>query len=105
MARGESSMKRVAVAISTIGLAAACTAPARNMDRIQPGMTAQQVASIIGPPQAMTYSAGKQCSYYVLLKDFWSRVPWSVNDRYYVCYDDGKVETFGKVDATTIAAG
>ena len=35
------------------------------------------------------------------LKDFWSRVPWSLSDRYYVCYDDGKVESFGKVGAST----
>ena len=94
-------MKRVAVAFSIVGLTAACATPARNMDRIQAGMTPEQVASVIGPPQAMTYSAGKQCSYYALLKDFWSRVPWSVNDRYYVCYDNGKVETFGKVDTVT----
>src|SRR5215472_10901848 len=93
-------MKRVAVAFSIVGLAA-CSAPARNMEQIQAGMTPQQVTAIIGQPQAMTYSAGKQCSYYGLLKDFWSRVPWSVNDRYYVCYDDGKVESFGKVDTIT----
>jgi hypothetical protein len=94
-------MKRVAVAFSIVGLAAGCTTPARNMERVQAGMTPQQVASIVGPPQATTYSAGKQCAYYALLKDFWSRVPWSVNDRYYVCYDNGKVETFGKVDTVT----
>jgi hypothetical protein len=28
-------------------------------------------------------------------------VPWSLSERYYVCYDDGRVETFGKADATT----
>jgi hypothetical protein len=94
-------MKRVAIAFLMAGLAAACATPARNMGQIQAGMTPQQVAAIVGPPQAMTYSAGKQCSYYALLKDFWSRVPWSVNDRYYVCYDDGRVESFGKVDTTT----
>ena len=94
-------MKRVAVTFSTVGLAAACTAPSHNMDRVQAGMTPQQVAAIVGPPQAVAYSPGKQCSYYILLKDFWSRVPWSVNDRYYVCYDGGRVESFGKLDTTT----
>jgi hypothetical protein len=97
----ELSMKRVAVALSLAGLVAACASPARNMDRVQAGMTPDQVGSVIGRPQAVTYSAGKQCSYYVLLKDFWSRVPWSVNDRYYVCYDNGRVESFGKVDTVT----
>ena len=32
------------------------------------------------------------------MKDFWSRVPWEMTSRYYVCYVDGKVDTFGKVE-------
>jgi len=94
-------MKRLALALSMAGLAAGCAVPARNMEQIHAGMTHDQVQSIMGQPQAIAYSAGKQCAYYALLKDFWSRVPWSVSERYYVCYDDGKVETFGKVDAPT----
>jgi len=91
-------MKRLALALSVAGLAAGCTVPARNMDRIQAGMSRDQVQSIIGAPQAVAHSPGKECDYYALLKDFWSRVPWSLSDRYYVCYDEGKVESFGKVD-------
>jgi hypothetical protein len=94
-------MKRTALALSMAAWTVACAAPARNVDRIQAGMTTDQVVALIGQPQAVTYSAGRQCSYYALLKDFWSRVPWSVNDRYYVCYDSGKVESFGKVDVVT----
>ena len=94
-------MKRVALALSMAGVLAGCAAPVRNMERIRAGMTHDQVKSIMGQPEAVAYSAGKQCAYYALLKDFWSRVPWSLSERYYVCYDDGKVETFGKVDATT----
>jgi len=91
-------MKRVALALSMAGLAAACSEPAMNMERIQAGMSRGQVQSIIGEPQAVAHSPGKECDYYALLKDFWSRVPWSVSDRYYVCYGEGKVESFGKVD-------
>jgi hypothetical protein len=94
-------MKRLALALSMASLAAGCAAPARNMEQIRAGMTQDQVQSVMGQPQAVAYSAGKQCAYYALLKDFWSRVPWSVSERYYVCYDQGKVETFGKVDAPT----
>ena len=54
---------------------------------------------MMGQPQAVAHSPGRECDYFVLLKDFWSRVPWSITDRYYVCYNDGKVESFGKVDA------
>ena len=96
-------MKRLALALFMAGSATACAVPAQNMERIQAGMSTDQVQSIMGPPQAVTYAAGKQCSYYALLKDFWSRVPWSLSDRYYVCYDGGKVESFGKVDTQTSA--
>ena len=47
----------------------------------------------------MAQSAGKECAYYTLLKDFWRRVPWDLSARYYVCYDEGKVETFGRTGA------
>jgi hypothetical protein len=82
-------------------LAAACTVPARNVEHVQAGMNHDQVRAIMGPPEAVAHSPGKECAYYVMLKDFWSRVPWSLSDRYYVCYDDGKVESFGKVDTPT----
>ena len=94
-------MNRLAIVLFLAGVAAGCAAPARNMEQVQPGMTSEQVQAIMGPPQAVTYAPGKQCAYYALLKDFWSRVPWSINERYYVCYDDGKVASFGKVDAMT----
>jgi hypothetical protein len=96
-------MKRLVLTLFMAGPLAACAVPVQNMERIQAGMTPDQVASIMGQPQAVTYSSGKQCSYYAVLKDFWSRVPWSYNDRYYVCYDAGKVETFGKVDTANVA--
>ena len=73
--------------------------PAKNIDRVQAGMSRDQVQAIMGPPETVAHSPGNECAYYSLLKDFWSRVPWSLSDRYYVCYDDGKVASFGKVDA------
>ena len=95
-------MKRialVALAISMAGLLGACTAVhGSNLERIQAGMSRDQVQSIMGPPEGVAHAPGKECSYYTVLKNFWSRTPWSLSDRYYVCYGDGKVETFGRVD-------
>lgn len=85
-----------ALAVSV--LVAGCAMPASKLEQIRPGMSRQQVQSMMGPPQAVSHSPGKDCAYYTLLKDFWSRVPWSVSDRYYVCYDSDRVETFGKAD-------
>ncbi len=94
-------MKRLALALSMTGLVAGCAVPAGNMGGLQAGMNHDQVRSIMGQPQAVAHSPGRECDYFVLLKDFWSRVPWSLSDRYYVCYDDGKVESFGKLDGPT----
>jgi hypothetical protein len=88
----------ILVVLSTTVLVTGCAAPARSLDQIRPGMSRQEVQSMIGQPQTVAHSPGKECAYYTLLKDFWSRVPWSVSDRYYVCYDADRVETFGKVD-------
>lgn len=93
-------MKRLVLGLSISGLLAGCAVPAKNIDRIQAGMNRDQVQGIMGQPETVSHSPGKECAYYSLLKDFWSRVPWSLSDRYYVCFDDGKVESFGKIDMT-----
>ena len=67
-----------------------------NVERLQAGMDREQVRAVMGPPEGSTYTPGKDCAYYTVLRDFWSRTPWSMSDRYYVCFTDGKVETYGK---------
>ena len=67
-----------------------------NVERLQAGMDREQVRAFMGPPEGSTYTPGKDCAYYTVLRDFWSRTPWSMSDRYYVCFTDGKVETYGK---------
>jgi hypothetical protein len=88
--------QRCALALAIAALAAGCTTPGRDIDRVRSGMSPDQVQSILGPPQTVAHAPGQECAYYTLLKDFWSRTPWSLSDRYVVCYDDGKVATFGK---------
>jgi len=80
-------------------LLAGCAVPAKNIDRVTAGMDRDQVRAIMGQPDTVSHAPGKECAYYALLKDFWSRVPWSLSERYYVCFDEGKVASFGKVDA------
>lgn len=93
-------MKHPALVLSIIMTLAGCaTVPAKNIARVQAGMDRDQVRSIMGHPDVVAHSPGHECAYYSLLKDFWSRVPWEISERYYVCYDDGKVASFGKVDA------
>ena len=74
-----------------------------NVERVQAGMDREQVYSIMGPPEGVAHSPGKECAYYTVYKDFWARTPWSMSNRYYVCYVDGRVATFGRADQTTSA--
>lgn len=92
-------MKYIACLLST-ALLTGCV-HGDNVERLQAGMDREQVRTVMGPPEASTYSPGKDCSYYTVLKDFWSRTPWTMSDRYYVCFTDGKVETFGRASQPT----
>lgn len=67
-----------------------------SVERLQAGMDREQVRAVMGPPEGSAHSPGKDCAYYTVLKDFWSLTPWSMSDRYYVCFTDGKVDTYGK---------
>lgn len=74
-----------------------------NVERLHAGMSRDQVQAVLGPSESSAYSPGKECSYYTVLKDFWQRTPWTMSDRYYVCFTDGKVETFGRADQPNAA--
>ena len=88
-------MKRHAAALLIALLSAGCV-HGSNMDQVHAGMTRDQVSAAIGQPDLTTNTAGRECAQYTVLKDFWSRVPWDMSDPYYVCYTNGKVDTFGR---------
>lgn len=88
-------MKRAVAALLFTLPAAACV-HGESMDRVHAGMTRDEVVAVIGQPDVTTNTAGRECARYTVTKDFWSRVPWNMSDPYYVCYADGKVDTFGR---------
>ncbi len=96
-------MKRAALGVVSALVAAGCVHN-ENLEHVQAGMSREQVASIMGPSEGSVNQPGRECAYYTVLKDFMSRTPWSMSDRYYVCYTSGKVDTFGKVDERRDAA-
>jgi SmpA / OmlA family len=67
-----------------------------SMEKIHAGMTREEVVATLGQPEGTSNTAGRECARYTVTKDFMSRVPWNMSDPYYVCYTDGKVETFGR---------
>ncbi len=88
-------MTRLAAVLFPAFLAAGCV-QGRSMAQGHGGMRGEQVSAAIGPPDLTTNTAGRECARYTVLKDFWSRVPWSMSDPYYVCYTNGKVDSFGR---------
>lgn len=91
-------MKRAPIALPIAVVLTGCV-HAASVEQIHAGMDRSQVAALMGPPETTNNTAGRECATYVVAKDFWSRVPWSMTDRYYVCFTDGKVETFGRADS------
>jgi hypothetical protein len=89
-------MRRGAFGLLIAVLAGGCV-HGGSLEQVHAGMTREQVASLMGPADMSTSTPGRECAYYTVLKDFWSRVPWDMSDPYYVCYtEDGKVDTFGR---------
>ena len=76
-----------------------------RIDQVRAGMTKDEVQAALGPPQSAEYVPGQDCAHYTVMKSFWRRVPWSMTERYVVCYGEGRVETFGRVDERTAAHG
>ncbi len=90
-------MKRALIALPIAFVLAGCV-HAASVEQIHAGMDRNEVATLMGPPETTSNTAGRECATYIVTKDFWSRVPWDMTDRYYVCFTDGKVDTFGKAD-------
>lgn len=91
-------MRHIASALLIAGLATACV-HAESIEQVRTGMTRDEVTALIGQPQGATNTAGRECALYTLTKDFWSRTPWSMTDRYYVCFTDGRVDSFGLAES------
>lgn len=68
------------------------------MNELRLGMNREQVQALLGTPDSSSAEKGRgECSYYSLWRDFWNRRPGDYSDRYFVCYEEGKVASFGRV--------
>lgn len=75
---------------------AGCAREPRAIDQVQPGMSREQVVALIGQPEGQARVNDRDCALYSVQKDFWRRTPWTMSDRYQVCYAGSQVETFGR---------
>jgi hypothetical protein len=90
-------MKRATLGILVAVASGGCVHTS-SLEKVRAGMSPDEVVAVMGQPESSIHSPGRSCSVYTVMKDFWSRTPWSVSDRYYVCFTDGKVDTFGRAD-------
>jgi outer membrane protein assembly factor BamE (lipoprotein component of BamABCDE complex) len=93
-------MSRLVSIFLTASLLSGCVTSS-TVGEVRAGMSPDQVQTILGEPETVAHAPGTQCSYYTVLKDFWNRTPWTMTNRYVVCYDDGKVKSFGRAEPVT----
>lgn len=79
-------------------LLSACAAPRSTTNDLEVGMSKAEVRAIMGEPDSSSAIKGQgECSYYSMWRDFWNRHPGSYSDRYYVCFENRKVVSYGRV--------
>jgi hypothetical protein len=83
----------ICLALSLIG----CAAPRESFNDLREGMTQSEVEQKLGRPDSSSLRNGEQCSVYSLWRDFWNRRPSDYSDRYFVCYTDKKVSSYGRI--------
>lgn len=75
----------------------ACTKGREAFNDLHAGMSRSQVEQVLGTPDSSRLRNGEQCDLYSLWRDFWNRRPGNYSDRYFVCYDDNKIISYGMV--------
>jgi outer membrane protein assembly factor BamE (lipoprotein component of BamABCDE complex) len=91
------------ILISAVCLALnACAAPRSTTNSLQLGMSRAEVQKIMGEPDSSSAIKGQgECFYYSMWRDFWNRRLGDYSDRYYVCFQKGKVVAYGRAGDPT----
>ncbi len=79
-------------------LLTACAAPRSTTNELELGMSKQEVKAIMGEPDSSAAVKGQgDCYYYSMWRDFWNRRPGDYSDRYYICFQNRKAISYGRV--------
>jgi len=91
-------MRSVAFLFLAASLLAGCATNLHEerLGEVRAGMTREEVQGVLGAPQSSSFAPGQDCAHYTILKSFWRRTPWSLTERYTVCYVEGRVDTYGR---------
>ncbi len=90
-------MRRITIILPFIFFLTACAAPRSTTNNLEIGMTRAEVRAIMGEPDSSAAVKGQgECSYYSMWRDFWNRRPGDYSDRYYACFQSGKLVAYGR---------
>ena len=93
----KSSLRTLLTMVAVAALATSCAAPRNSMNDLRPGMSREQVRAILGEPDSSRLRRGEDCMVYSLWRDFWNRRPGNYSDRYYTCFTNGRLTSYGRV--------
>jgi hypothetical protein len=94
----ELNMKKSVLIFFALSFLSACAAPRSTTNSLELGMTRAQVSAIMGEPDSSAAVKGQgECSYYSMWRDFWNRRPGDYSDRYYACFQNKMLVTYGRV--------
>ncbi len=90
-------MKKSTLIFCTLLLLSACANPRSTTNQLELGMSREQVRTIMGEPDSSAAQEKGDCYFYSMWRDFWNRRPGNYSDRYYTCFQQGKLVTYGRV--------
>lgn len=73
-----------------------CVTPRSQTNALEMGMSQEEVMQIMGEPESSSLREdGTQCLNYSLWRDFWNRSPGNYSDRYYACFRENMLVSYG----------
>ena len=75
----------------------ACAAPREKTLELEVGMSSGEVRAALGEPDSKRLRNGEECFMYSYWRDFWNRRPGDYSDRYFACFQAGKLASYGRV--------
>ncbi|MFO0389956.1 MAG: outer membrane protein assembly factor BamE [Alphaproteobacteria bacterium] len=91
-------MKTAIFILPVILAIAGCANPRSTTNQLELGMSKDEVRTIMGEPDSSAAIKDRgDCYFYSMWRDFWNRRPGDYSDRYYACFQKGKLAFYGRV--------
>lgn len=90
-------MNKTVILTTAVALLSACANPRSTTNELELGMSKEQVRTLMGEPDSSAAIKDRgDCYYYSMWRDFWNRRPGDYSDRYYACFQKGRLVFYGR---------